>query len=74
MSFDEWGKFKGLLKGLDGKPVMIDGLWALAFGNGGRAGTPDTLFFTAGPDHEDHGLFGSLVPVNVHEDDDDDDD
>jgi len=64
MSFDATGEFRGLLKGVDEGPVVIDGLWALTFGSGVKAGTPDTLFFTAGPDGESHGLFGSLAPVS----------
>ena len=40
---------------------MIDGLWALEFGNAGSNGTPDTLFFTAGPNDEAHGLFGTIT-------------
>jgi uncharacterized protein (TIGR03118 family) len=63
MAFDPDGKFRGLLKNSNHRPIEIEGLWALAFGNGGRAGTPDTLFFTAGPDEENHGLFGSIEPV-----------
>ena len=47
--------------------MVIDGLWALTFGNGGRAGVPGTLYFTAGPDDESHGLFGSLEPVRKHD-------
>jgi len=50
-----------VLHGADGAPLEIDGLWALAFGNGGNAGPTNTLFFTAGPFDEQHGLFGSLV-------------
>ena len=30
-------------------------------GNGGRSGPTNTLFFTAGPDDESHGLFGSIT-------------
>ncbi len=63
MAFDSDGTFKGLLQSRHGKPVVIDGLWALTFGNGGRGGVPDTLYFTAGPDDERHGLFGSLEPI-----------
>lgn len=81
MTFDEHGHFKGFLKTPSEQPVVIEGLWALAFGNGGRGGVPGTLYFTAGPDDESHGLFGSLEPVrkhhgrgNDHDDDDDDDD
>jgi hypothetical protein len=57
------GRFehRGELRGSDGKPLTIDGLWALRFGNGGNAGPTGTLFFTAGPDDESHGLFGSIT-------------
>ncbi len=72
MSFNEHGHFLGLLKSAPGKPVVIDGLWAIVFGNGGQAGVPGTLYFTAGPDGESHGLFGSLEPVAKHDDDDHD--
>jgi len=57
------GKFIGnILKG-DGTRLKIDGLWALAFGNGGASGPGNTLFFTAGPDDENNGLFGMLTPI-----------
>ncbi len=56
---------RGPLHSASGPPIVIDGLWALAFGNGdgGKSGPTNMLFFTAGPDDEGHGLFGSLVPV-----------
>jgi uncharacterized protein (TIGR03118 family) len=63
------GEFEavGLLHSAAGKPIKIDGLWALQFGRGTTATSPNgltnTLFFTAGPDGEKHGLFGSLVNV-----------
>ena len=44
-------------------PISIDGLWGLSFGNGATAGDANTLFFTAGPGEEAHGLFGSLQPA-----------
>ncbi len=62
----ETGEFEavGLLHSASGKPVQIDGLWALQFGHGSSANGPtNTLFFTAGPGEEEHGLFGSLVNV-----------
>jgi uncharacterized protein (TIGR03118 family) len=62
----EVGEFEavGLLHSAFGKPIQIDGLWALQFGHGSSANGPtNTLFFTAGPADEDHGLFGSLVNV-----------
>jgi len=72
MSFDARGNFQGFLEERPGRPVVIEGLWSLAFGNGIRAGVPNTLYFTAGPDDERHGLFGSLAPVprpQRHDDD-----
>ena len=63
MSFGLDGKFHGLLKNVDGGPIEIERLWGLTFGNGGRAGAPDTLFFASGPLAETHGLFGSLKPA-----------
>ncbi len=54
----------GTLRGADGSPVSIDGLWALQFGNGAAAGPAGTLFFTAGPNDEGDGLFGSIAPVS----------
>jgi uncharacterized protein (TIGR03118 family) len=56
------GLFVGQLT--DGNtPLTIDGLWGLSFGNGGNAGGVNTLFFTAGPNEEMHGLFGMLQPM-----------
>ncbi len=51
----------GTLKDVDGKKLAIDGLWALEFGNSGSNGTPNQLFFTAGPEDETHGLFGTIT-------------
>jgi uncharacterized protein (TIGR03118 family) len=44
----------------DGRPIVIDRLWTIRFGNGGNGGSVDTLYFTAGPNGETDGLFGSL--------------
>jgi uncharacterized protein (TIGR03118 family) len=56
------GAFVGTLDGADGSPLVIDGLWGLTIGNGSAAGgSLDTLFFTAGPNGEMDGLFGSLA-------------
>jgi uncharacterized protein (TIGR03118 family) len=54
--------FVGKLRGADGKPITIGDLWAIAPGNGGAGGDPNTLYFTAGVEHEAKGLFGSLTP------------
>jgi uncharacterized protein (TIGR03118 family) len=50
----------GALHRRNGNDMAIDGLWALQFGNGGPAGSKDTLYFTAGPNDEKHGLFGMI--------------
>jgi uncharacterized protein (TIGR03118 family) len=57
--------FLGQLAAADGTPLAIDGLWALAPGNDGSAGSSALLYFTAGPDDESHGLFGVLTPHAV---------
>jgi uncharacterized protein (TIGR03118 family) len=51
----------GTLRDDSGDQIAIDGLWALRFGNNSAAGLASTLFFTAGPDEESHGLFGSIT-------------
>lgn len=50
----------GALRGADRRPIVIDGLWAINFGNGAAAAPLDSLFFTAGPGDEEHGLFGRI--------------
>ena len=57
------GKFRGLVRGSGHRPVKIDGLWALYFGNGAGAGPANSLYFTAGLDDEAHGLFGTITPL-----------
>ena len=54
------GKQLGQLRRSNGRPIVIDGLWGLRFGNGTAAKTGE-LLFSAGPDHESHGLLGKIV-------------
>jgi uncharacterized protein (TIGR03118 family) len=65
MAFEADGDFQGLLEDASTKekPIVIDGLWGLTFGNGGKAGRASTLYFSAGPDGENHGLFGAIDPA-----------
>jgi len=63
MAFEADGDFQGFLEDDHGYPITIEGLWGLAFGNGGRGGVPGALYFTAGLNGEADGLFGSLVPA-----------
>jgi uncharacterized protein (TIGR03118 family) len=80
------GRFIGLVKtytdpvALTGEHVLsIDGLWSLTFGNSangvsgasaGSAGPYNSLFFTAGINHEQDGLFGTLTAVPAEQDGD----
>jgi uncharacterized protein (TIGR03118 family) len=55
------GKFISQLKGTNNKVLSIDGLWSLAFGQGGgKNGKANQLFFTAGPNEYANGLFGVI--------------
>jgi uncharacterized protein (TIGR03118 family) len=65
------GEFRGLMRATHGRPLSIEGLWALSFGNGAAAGPANTLFFTAGIDDEAHGLFGTITPLAPTVTDDD---
>jgi hypothetical protein len=65
------GKFDGLLEDASGKPLAINGIWALSPGNvspanNDAAAAPATeVFFTAGPNHGSGGLFGYLTAVST---------
>ncbi len=61
-AYDLRGHFRGTLRDERRRPIEIDGLWALRFGNG-VAGSPTTLLFSAGIQDEEHGLFGSIEAI-----------
>ena len=62
-AFDpETGKFLSKVRDPKGQAIVIDGLWTIRFGNDGNGGAMKTLYFTAGPNDEKDGLFGSLNP------------
>ncbi len=52
--------FLGQLSNTAGVPFVLDGLWALINGNGGNGGLSNRVYFTAGINGENDGLFGSL--------------
>ena len=60
--FDSDGNFLGQLRDTNGKALSIDGLWTLTLGGGAKS-SPDTLYFTAGPNGETDGLFGTITPA-----------
>ncbi len=52
----------GLLRDRHNKPVTIEGLWGLQAGTATTGGT-DSVWFSAGPGDEKHGLVGQLRPA-----------
>jgi uncharacterized protein (TIGR03118 family) len=58
------GAFRGQLKSETSAPIAIEGLWGLRFGNGGQGASLNTLYFAAGINDEQDGLFGSIVNVD----------
>jgi uncharacterized protein (TIGR03118 family) len=55
------GAFQGTLRKADRQPLVIDGLWGLIRGDD-VAGGADSVWFSAGPQNESHGLLGLLQP------------
>jgi uncharacterized protein (TIGR03118 family) len=56
-------KFVDYVRAPGGDPIEIDGLWGMVFGNGETLGYLNHLYFAAGPDIEQEGVFGKLVPL-----------
>ena len=59
--------YDGALAGAHRRPLVLNGVWGIAFGNGAAAGAKDALFFSSGPhiwrgatEESVHGLFGSV--------------
>jgi uncharacterized protein (TIGR03118 family) len=65
-AYDSSGNFQGAVSGVNG-PLVNDGLWALAFGNGGNGGNKNSLYLTAGLNDEADGLFAQIDPTGVPE-------
>jgi uncharacterized protein (TIGR03118 family) len=56
---DQWVP-AGVLRARNERPIVIDGLWGMGFGNGLDQQPTNTLFFAAGPGGEHHGLYGRI--------------
>jgi uncharacterized protein (TIGR03118 family) len=60
------GEYQGVVRDENKRPLQLPGLWSIAFRN---VAVPDSdtvntqIFFTAGPENETHGLFGTLIPT-----------
>lgn len=71
------GDFLGALRAPGGKPISIDGLWGIQFGNGLLNQPVNTLFFAAGVGDEEHGLYGRIdtaAGLGSEKDEDENDD
>jgi uncharacterized protein (TIGR03118 family) len=55
--------FAGQLSDASGNPIANTGLWGLSFGNGAGGASPSTLYFVAGINNEQDGLFGMIRAV-----------
>jgi uncharacterized protein (TIGR03118 family) len=64
-AFDSSGAQVGQPTGKNGKPLNVDGLWALVFGNGSNDASTSALYFTAGPSMETEGIFGEFEAKNT---------
>ncbi|HTC54093.1 MAG TPA: TIGR03118 family protein [Steroidobacteraceae bacterium] len=62
--FDNDGRFIEELNDAHDRPIAIDGLWDLTLGGGGSSSS-DTLYFSAGPNGETNGLFGTITPAPI---------
>jgi uncharacterized protein (TIGR03118 family) len=65
--FESDGRFVDQLRDTDGKRIAIDGLWTLTLGGGAKSSS-DTLYFTAGPNGQTDGLFGTITPAQDNDD------
>ena len=58
------GEFQGELEDQNSKVITVPGIWGLGFGAGNaNSGAPNQLFFNAGVDQGQAGLFGFFAPV-----------
>ena len=57
------GVLLGTLRDAMNNAIANEGLWGLRFGNGGNGGRLNTLYFAAGINDEENGLFGSIAAV-----------
>ena len=57
------GRYLGKLSGTNNAPLKIMGLWGISVGNGLKSGPATSLYFAAGVNGEQGGLFGSITAV-----------
>lgn len=58
------GHFRGKLRDVNNKPITVNQIWAIVFGGGTpNNGNMNQLFFSAGPNNYENGLFGVIEAV-----------
>jgi len=57
------GQLVGYIRNTDGTRLRVPGLWGIEFGNGLFDQPKNTLFFSGGPSHEAHGVYGRVDPT-----------
>ncbi|MEO5711892.1 MAG: TIGR03118 family protein [Luteolibacter sp.] len=55
------GAFHDYLRDGEGRTLNIDGIWGMVFGNGVGLGDAMSLYYTAGPNGEQDGVFGKVT-------------
>jgi uncharacterized protein (TIGR03118 family) len=56
-------KFVATISNPSGKPIVNDHLWAINAGTGTNGQLANAIYFTAGIQNEQHGLFGSIQAI-----------
>jgi len=64
---DRHNDFIDALRDAEGRPISIDGLWSIVFGTFLNSDA-DSLYFTAGPNQQQNGLFGKIAAQPSSED------
>ena len=56
------GAFQDFLRGANGNPIALPGIWGISFGNGHpESGPTNTLYYSTGGENEDVGEFGEIT-------------
>ena len=61
------GKFMGTMRDQFGFPIILNGVWGIAFGGGGASNGPaNTLFVTVGPGIGTSELAGTFLSIDYN--------
>lgn len=58
------GRFLGSLRDADGHRLRLEGLWGISFGNGVLGQPTNALYYAAGPNDEQNGVYGVIRAVD----------